>query len=57
MLALKKLMRLHWLLAMIREYNQPIISKNIHMEQVQRYYMKKKKEIKCNNILKKFKND
>ena len=50
-------MRLHWLLAMIREYNQQIISKNIHMEQVQRYYMKKKKEIKCNNILKKFKND
>ena len=46
----KKLTRLHWVLTMIKEYNQLI--QYIHMKRGI-----KKEEIKSNNVIKQYKND
>ena len=53
MFLLKKLTRLHWVLTMIKEYNESIQQKHNHVEQGKIFFVKKKKlnvTIQQNNI-------
>ena len=51
-----KLTRLHKVLTMTKEYNQSIQQNHMHMERAKIQYARKK-EIKCNDIMKQCKND
>ena len=44
------LIRLHQAVTMIKEYNESVQQKHMHMEQAGIQYLKK--EIKCNNLIK-----
>ena len=51
MFLLKKITRMYYVLMTIKEYNQSIQQKHMHMEQA-KIYCEKKEETKFNNIIK-----